>query len=224
MRTRRSAALVVVLGAVLAVPSSAQATTCAAYPNQAAAQRAADTRDADGDGIYCEALPCPCLKPGTGSPAPSPGPTSSAPVHRAPTVLPATFRGRCVHGPRPDRRSWCSPGATFRFATAARVCTPGYSTAVRFVTYLTRRAVFYLYGLRQWAPYSYENDHLISLELGGSNSPRNLWPQSEHSYGIYSALNKDRVENRLHAEVCNGSISLATAQARIKYWYYHLNG
>ena len=33
--------------------------------NQAeAAQRAADTRDADNDGIYCEALPCPCLKPG----------------------------------------------------------------------------------------------------------------------------------------------------------------
>src|SRR5213078_1104283 len=25
-----------------------------------------DTRDADGDGIYCEDLPCPCLKPGGG--------------------------------------------------------------------------------------------------------------------------------------------------------------
>ncbi len=34
--------------------------TCADHPNQAAAQRAADTRDADGDGIYCETLPCPC--------------------------------------------------------------------------------------------------------------------------------------------------------------------
>lgn len=36
---------------------------CADYPNQRAAQLAHDTRDADGDGIYCEALPCPCLKP-----------------------------------------------------------------------------------------------------------------------------------------------------------------
>jgi endonuclease YncB( thermonuclease family) len=38
--------------------------TCADYPNQEAAQRAADTRDADGDGIYCETLPCPCAGPG----------------------------------------------------------------------------------------------------------------------------------------------------------------
>src|SRR5690242_6693128 len=30
------------------------AAVCADYPNQAAAQKAADTRDADGDGIYCE--------------------------------------------------------------------------------------------------------------------------------------------------------------------------
>jgi len=38
----------------------AQAATCAGYSNQAAAQRAHDTRDADGDGRYCESLPCPC--------------------------------------------------------------------------------------------------------------------------------------------------------------------
>lgn len=42
----------------------ASAATCDDYPNQAAAQQAADTRDADGDGIYCEALPCPCAGPG----------------------------------------------------------------------------------------------------------------------------------------------------------------
>lgn len=41
-------------------PSARAAATCADYPNQAAAQEAADTRDPDGDGIYCEALPCPC--------------------------------------------------------------------------------------------------------------------------------------------------------------------
>ncbi len=42
------------------------ASTCSDYSNQAAAQRAADTRDPDGDGIHCESLPCPCLKPGGG--------------------------------------------------------------------------------------------------------------------------------------------------------------
>ena len=41
----------------LAAPPAARAATCADYPNQAAAQRAADTRDADGDGIYCVISP-----------------------------------------------------------------------------------------------------------------------------------------------------------------------
>src|SRR3954452_7925188 len=49
----------------LDVPVAHAAATCADYPDQAAAQRAADTRDGDGDGIYCEDLPCPCLKPGS---------------------------------------------------------------------------------------------------------------------------------------------------------------
>lgn len=48
------------------------ASTCSDYSTQADAQRAADTRDPDGDGVYCESLPCPCLKPGQGSPAPAP--------------------------------------------------------------------------------------------------------------------------------------------------------
>jgi micrococcal nuclease len=38
----------------------AQAAVCADHPNQAAAQTAKDTLDGDGDGIYCEAIPCPC--------------------------------------------------------------------------------------------------------------------------------------------------------------------
>ena len=46
---------------------AARAATCADYPNQAAAQHAHDTRDADGDGIYCESLPCPCSTARNGS-------------------------------------------------------------------------------------------------------------------------------------------------------------
>ncbi len=62
--------LVLLVGVVWAFgaagPAGAWAATCADYETQAEAQRAADTRDADGDGIYCESLPCPCLKPGEG--------------------------------------------------------------------------------------------------------------------------------------------------------------
>jgi len=39
------------------LPSSAVAATCPDYTNQADAQRAADTRDADGDGVYCVISP-----------------------------------------------------------------------------------------------------------------------------------------------------------------------
>lgn len=52
--------VLLVLLATLAFPQIAQAATCSDFSNQAAAQEAANTRDADGDGIYCESLPCPC--------------------------------------------------------------------------------------------------------------------------------------------------------------------
>src|SRR6185295_2226251 len=55
--------LLLALLGVVAWPSAASpamTSTCADYPNQKAAQEAADTVDADGDGIYCESLPCPC--------------------------------------------------------------------------------------------------------------------------------------------------------------------
>ncbi|MDA0161300.1 NucA/NucB deoxyribonuclease domain-containing protein [Solirubrobacter ginsenosidimutans] len=71
-------------------PVARAASVCADYPNQAAAQRAADTIDADGDGIYCESLPCPCLRPGAPAPTPEPTPvpTPAPSVAPAPTVTP----------------------------------------------------------------------------------------------------------------------------------------
>ncbi len=64
--------------AASALPAAASAKSCSAYSNQAAAQRAADTRDGDRDGIYCESLPCPCLKNGVKQPASKPAPNSEA--------------------------------------------------------------------------------------------------------------------------------------------------
>ncbi|MBE2316849.1 hypothetical protein DVA67_012775 [Solirubrobacter sp. CPCC 204708] len=59
-----AAALAAAVVCALLFAAPASAATCSDYETQAAAQRAADTLDADGDGLYCEALPCPCLKPG----------------------------------------------------------------------------------------------------------------------------------------------------------------
>jgi hypothetical protein len=78
---KTSLGLIAVVAALVLLPSSATAATCSDYATQAAAPRAADTRDADGDGIYCESLPCPCLKPGSSSPPapPAPPPPPAAP-------------------------------------------------------------------------------------------------------------------------------------------------
>ena len=60
----------------------------------------------------------------------------------------------------------------------------------------------------------FEEDHLIPLELGGSpTSAQNLWP--ELWSGPSGARDKDRLENKLHALVCSGSLSLILAQEAI---------
>ena len=59
-------------------------------------------------------------------------------------------------------------------------------------------------------PERYQEDHLISLELGGDpTDPRNLWPEP---YPRAAAV--DRIENDLNAQVCSGALSLAEAQRK----------
>jgi hypothetical protein len=90
-----------------------------------------------------------------------------------------------------------------------RVCTPGYASSVRDVSESDRAAVYDRYGV-VWISYEHEVDHLISLELGGSNAVRNLWP--EPYAGTWGARTKDALENRLHELVCEGRLKLRSAQ------------
>ena len=57
-----------------------------------------------------------------------------------------------------------------------------------------------------------ELDHLVPLELGGSNDATNLWPEYPASPNP-----KDKVENALNAAVCDGRVSLAAAQQAIAF-------
>jgi hypothetical protein len=59
----------------------------------------------------------------------------------------------------------------------------------------------------------YEVDHLVSLELGGSNDIAKLWPQAAEPRPGFRE--KDRYENFLHDQPCSGAISLIEAQRRI---------
>ncbi len=107
----------------------------------------------------------------------------------------------------------CTPGAIIPGATKEQICQPGYSSSVRNVPSSEKDTVYKEYGIASHATGQYEVDHLISLELGGSNEIANLWPEpAEPTPGFHE---KDRVENYLHKQVCLGNIALETAQQEV---------
>ena len=107
-----------------------------------------------------------------------------------------------------------TPGEVIPGVSLDKVCTVGYTKTVRYVPQSKKDHVYELYGITK-VPHQFEIDHLISLELGGSNSMRNLWPQSYS--GIWGARIKDALENRLHDLVCMGKADLRTAQYEISH-------
>ncbi|HXZ57262.1 MAG TPA: hypothetical protein VEG40_06750 [Gaiellaceae bacterium] len=106
----------------------------------------------------------------------------------------------------PNRR--LTPGVALN-VRAAQVCRPGYASSVRNVPESEKEAVYARYRVPH-VPYAHEVDHLVSLELGGSNDIRNLWP--EPYAGRWGARTKDVLENRLHDLVCSGRLTLRFAQ------------
>jgi hypothetical protein len=95
---------------------------------------------------------------------------------------------------------------------AVTICVPGWTKTVRPPTDYTnalKLRQMRAYGLTG-PPSAFQEDHLISLELGGHpTDPRNLWPEP-----YPRAARVDMIENELNAKVCSGSMSLSDAQAR----------
>ena len=106
-----------------------------------------------------------------------------------------------------------TPGCTFD-ETAQDVCVPGYAKKVRSVPAWLKRQAYAEYGITGYKTGDYEVDHLIPLSLGGSNSIRNLWPQSTKT-SPWNSYVKDALERKLHKLVCGGQLDLKTAQREI---------
>lgn len=106
--------------------------------------------------------------------------------------------------------------------TVDMVCTKGYTKCVRSVSAAIKRAVYKAYNMPAGnhtgvcdVDEGCEIDHLISLELGGSNDRKNLWPQPYQGLK-FNAHVKDQLENFYHDQVCRtGKITLKTAQKEI---------
>lgn len=121
-----------------------------------------------------------------------------------------------IHGPLPDPN--CTPGSIDPSVTQNNIqetiCIKGYTASVRPpVAYTSRLKQQQIldYGYLDTDPRNYEEDHLISLELGGNpTDPKNLWPEPGTSPN-----SKDTIENDCHKKVCSGLITLADAQKQI---------
>lgn len=120
-----------------------------------------------------------------------------------------------------------TPGVIREDITQENICSIKWGKDARHVTAAMKYEVFVRYGLsgntdpaciRDKHGRRCEIDHLISRELGGADDVDNLWPQP---YGgkPWNAVRKDRVENRLHKEVCAGNITLQDAQREISVDY-----
>jgi hypothetical protein len=114
---------------------------------------------------------------------------------------------------RPDPA--CTPGAVDDSVTqdniGSTICTSGYTTKIRPPAEATDKIKADMYRAYDVPDKTAsELDHLVSLELGGSNDSRNLWVEPGPLPNP-----KDTVENTLHKAVCDHKVTLAAAQEAI---------
>ena len=113
-----------------------------------------------------------------------------------------------AEGPKP--RMAITPGET-RPITLEEVCDyPKAEVISRDIPLDVQRKVYAAYGIKAPQANQFEVDYLITPDLGGTESIRNLWPQP---YSVrWNAHVKDKLEERLHELVCSRKLDLATAQ------------
>lgn len=137
---------------------------------------------------------------------------------RDPGRVTGTIHGHCSYrdkGQLPDPR--CTPGSIDPIVTQSNIrstiCKGGWTDPhLRPPESQTETFKYNVAYPAYGTPESEktELDHLVPLELGGSNDATNLWPEYPPTPNP-----KDKVENALNAAVCEGHVSLTAAQDAI---------
>jgi hypothetical protein len=132
--------------------------------------------------------------------------------------------------PDPD----CTPGSVNPTLTAEVLSDPHFKTSCARGMSMSegkKEQVYAWYGLTKPANNRGVNekcelDHLISLELGGSDGLENIWPQCHQATrgrGVAEFRQKDKVESYLGRQIEKNAISLSEAQRGIaKDWTRYL--
>lgn len=116
----------------------------------------------------------------------------------------------------------CTPGAVDPAVTqdnlAATICKSGYTSTVRAPASDTDKVkALSLVQYGQTRAASTEYDHLISLQLGGTNAVSNLWPEPNRAGAPGTTNPKDAVETKLNKAVCSHTVTLSAAQKAIAH-------
>jgi hypothetical protein len=155
----------------------------------------------------------------------SPGPTG-LPIA---STAPGSAADRLPGEPDPVLTPGALNPAVTEATIGSTICVSGWTATIRPSSNYTgalkiEQIAEYRYTDTSTA--DYEEDHLISLELGGAPvDPRNLWPEpytaslaDGRSTGAHT---KDGFETKLKNEVCSGTISLVVAQSEIGDQWVH---
>jgi hypothetical protein len=109
--------------------------------------------------------------------------------------------------------SFLTPGDAKK-VTKEQICAPGYTASLKPTKESAKEEAFSRYGLRDGQSKTDVLDHLIPVELGGTDSADNLWP--EPAKGEWNATQKDALEQKLVTMVCDGSLTVKQAQTAIR--------
>jgi len=134
------------------------------------------------------------------------------------------------HANRADPQAWlpdprCTPGSVNPAVTIGMLCPVAHTKQWRPPTSYTNSLKHTQLGQYDYvdgdgdhpqSSSSTEEDHLISLQLGGSpRNPTNLWPEPHASPN-----EKDAVEQVAHEALCAGKLTLPQVQQGIATdWY-----
>lgn len=138
-------------------------------------------------------------------------------------IAPSTAKCHIISNSLPDPN--CTPGSIDTNVNQSNiettVCALGYTSTIRpsqSYTYPIKIQSITDYGYFDTNTADYELDHLIPLELSGSEKNiNNLW--AEPCFGNFNCHMKDKVENYLNEQVCSNKMTLANAQESIsKNW------